>query len=147
MNTRGQIVVDGLESYIKEGKQQLTVRFNNEDITFPYEMNIRWNSPVPDTYGQCKLQLKTKLVNKPYAVGDNVRMTIEVYDRSAQGVVAMPMAIVEISSEIGVRILALQNKRSKKNQDSHRRTLVKHTIEKCEKIHVLHSISTSVFDA
>ncbi|WP_282087043.1 TonB-dependent receptor plug domain-containing protein [Aquimarina algiphila] len=97
INEKGQVVIDGLESYIKEGKQEMAVRFNNEDITFPYEMNIQWDSPVPDSSDECKLQLKTTLMNTRYEVGDNVRMTIEVNNQSTRGI-AMPMAIVGIPS-------------------------------------------------
>ncbi len=96
-NDKGQVVIGGLQNYIKEGEQTVTVSFSDPEITFPYEMNIRWDSPLPDTSKECKLELKTTILDQPYKVGDNVRMTVEVNNRSTRGV-GMPMAIVGIPS-------------------------------------------------
>lgn len=97
VNTQGQIVIDGLNSYIIEGKQTVAVRFTDPKITFPYEMNVRWDSALPDTSSQCQLQLKTTIEDRQYKVGDNIRMTVEVNNRSIRGI-GTPMAIVGIPS-------------------------------------------------
>ncbi len=96
-NEKGQIVMGELQKYIKEGEQIVTVGFSDPEITFPYEMNIRWDSAVPDTSKECNLQLKTTILDQSYSVGDNVRVTVEINNKSIRGV-GMPMAIVGIPS-------------------------------------------------
>ncbi|TPN88882.1 TonB-dependent receptor plug domain-containing protein [Aquimarina algicola] len=97
LNDNGQIVIQNLENYIKEGKQKLSVRFTNPKITFPYEMHVEWDSPLPDTSKQCKLKLETTITKPSYRVGDNVRMTVMVKNTSKTGL-SMPMAIIGIPS-------------------------------------------------
>ncbi|WP_156115583.1 TonB-dependent receptor plug domain-containing protein [Psychroserpens sp. Hel_I_66] len=78
ISANGKITVDGLGAYLKQGKQNVVVRFNNEKSTFPYTMAIGWDSYVPDSSTTPFLDLKTSVANQSFNVGDNVSMTIDV---------------------------------------------------------------------
>ncbi|WP_103068121.1 TonB-dependent receptor plug domain-containing protein [Aquimarina sediminis] len=97
VNEKGKVVINDLNTHIREGKQTIEVRFANPKSTFSYEMNVGWDSSLPDTSPQCQLQLKTTIEEGQYKVGDNIRMTIEVNNKSVKGI-GMPMAIVGIPS-------------------------------------------------
>lgn len=97
INEKGQVVIQNLNSYIKEGEQQIEVYFSNPKQTFPYEMIVKWESTLPDTSNLCKMQLESIIKDQKYAVGDNVRMTVQVSNTSSTGV-GLPMAIIGIPS-------------------------------------------------
>lgn len=78
MNKNGKITFDSISEYFREGKQTLEVRYTNAKATFPYALNVRWDSALPDTSKKCPLQLETIIAKTPHKVGDNVSMRINV---------------------------------------------------------------------
>ncbi|MEW7279036.1 TonB-dependent receptor plug domain-containing protein [Aquimarina sp. 2201CG1-2-11] len=77
----GKIVIDNIASYIIEGNQNLQVQFSNPEITFPYSLNITYDSFLPNSAKDASLALKTTIADKDYKVGDNVSMTIDVINK------------------------------------------------------------------
>ncbi len=96
-SSNGKIRIDSLEKYIGEGTQTLHIKFNNPEVSFPYDMNIRWDSDLPDSSSNCKIALKTEIVPKSYRVGDVVRMKISVKNKEPNGL-PMTTAIIGIPS-------------------------------------------------
>ena len=78
LSDEGKITINGFESYLKTGKQTIKVKFNNPKVTFPYNLNVNWDSTLPDSSEACPLQLQTSILENDYAVGDNVSFNISV---------------------------------------------------------------------
>ncbi|GAA3510449.1 hypothetical protein GCM10022393_24870 [Aquimarina addita] len=97
INDSGKIIISDVAQYLKHGHQKVAVAFSNPEITFPYSFHIQWDSKVPDSSKECRLDLKTKIPNTTYKVGDNVSLTIEVTNITKEGV-PMPTAIIGIPS-------------------------------------------------
>lgn len=98
----GHIKIDSLQKYIKNGKQQVAIRFTNAKASFPYNMNIKWNSSLPNSSENCKVALQTTIVNDTYSVGDVIRMKIAVTNTKKHGL-SMPTAVIGIPSGASVQ--------------------------------------------
>lgn len=81
ISENGKIVIDNLETYMAQGKQNLSVQFSNPEIIFPYSLNINYDSSLPQSSMESPLGLETLIVDKEYNVGDNVSMTIKVTNK------------------------------------------------------------------
>lgn len=97
LNNSGKIDILGIEKYLVKGKQNVSVSFSNKEATFPYSLTVNWDSTLPDSSKECKLSLATEIGTKATKVGDNVRMTVSVKNKTDKGV-SMPIAIVGIPS-------------------------------------------------
>lgn len=97
MNADGKITIDNISNYFISGTQRLSVNFNNPKTTFPYALNVKWDSSLPDTSKECHLELETTIDETPYNVGDNVSMTINVSNKKSEQL-GMVTAIIGIPS-------------------------------------------------
>ncbi len=97
VNKEGTITIDELSHYFKEGKQIVDVLFSNPESTFPYALDISWDSPVPSSSKLCPLALKTEITKQDYNVGDNVSMTVQIKSLSATKL-GMVTAIIGVPS-------------------------------------------------
>jgi hypothetical protein len=93
----GKITINGFENYLKQGKQTIAVKFNNPKTTFPYTLNVNWDSALPDSSKACPLQLETTITGQNHAVGDNVSFNISVANTNAEPL-GMVTTIVGIPS-------------------------------------------------
>lgn len=98
----GKVEIEDLADYMKEGKQKIEINFKNPEVTFPYSINVRWDSFLPDSSEMCRVDLKTEVTNKEYKVGDNVRMDIDVINTTSKGL-PMITAIIGIPSGTSVQ--------------------------------------------
>ncbi len=101
-NDDGKITIDSLENYLKNGKQKVSIKFNNPKTNFAYNMNIKWNSKLPRSSENCKLDLKTTIQDSSHKVGDIVRMQVAVTNTQKHGL-PMATAIIGIPSGLGVQ--------------------------------------------
>ncbi len=97
LNKNGKITFDTIANYFTEGAQTLEVCYTNPKATFPYALNMKWDSSLPDTSKECPLHLETKITKVPYKVGDNVSMTIDVSNKKDEKL-GMVTAIIGIPS-------------------------------------------------
>ncbi|WP_299121502.1 TonB-dependent receptor plug domain-containing protein [uncultured Winogradskyella sp.] len=97
INNEGKIRINGFENYLKTGKQTISVKFNNSKATFPYNLNVKWDSTLPDSSEASPLQLETTILDKNYAVGDNVSFSIKVSNKK-QEPLGMVTTIIGIPS-------------------------------------------------
>lgn len=93
----GKIAIRDFESFLTSGKQNVTVKFNNPKSEFPYSLNVKWDSTLPNSSELCPLQLETTILDKTYAVGDNVSFTVSVTNTKAEPN-GMTTAIIGIPS-------------------------------------------------
>ncbi len=97
ISKNGKIVIQNIESYIKEKEQNLQVKFSNSEATFPYSLNVTYDSFLPDSSNKSSLELKTTIADKVYKVGDNISMLINVINTKNENL-GMVTSIVGIPS-------------------------------------------------
>lgn len=102
INENGRMKIDSLQKYIKNGKQQVKIHFTNAKASFPYNLNVEWNSSLPDSSENCKVALSTSIADNTYKVGDVVRMNIELANTKKHGL-SMPTAVIGIPSGASVQ--------------------------------------------
>ncbi|TCI90366.1 TonB-dependent receptor plug domain-containing protein [Tenacibaculum sp. M341] len=82
LNTvNGKVEIKNIESYFTKGNQNIKVQFSDIKNTFPYSLNITYDSFLPDSSTECPVLLKTSITDKKYKVGDNVSMSIKVKNK------------------------------------------------------------------
>ena len=104
----GKIAISGLEAYLKKGKQTLGISFSNTDNTFPYSFNIAYETSLPESSIENPLEFNTEIADKPYHVGDNVSMSINVSNTKNEHL-GMVTAIVGIPSGTTAQPWQLKN--------------------------------------
>jgi len=89
------IVIDGLDKFVGQGKQKVEVRFSGCKNPLPYAMNIAYSTTLPVSSAQCVVSLKTTLNAKQAKVGETIRLTATLKNKTAQGQ-PMTMGIIGI---------------------------------------------------
>ncbi len=93
----GKITITGLSKYLKKGNENVTVTFSNPEISFPYALDVTWDSRLPNTSTKCPLTLETVIPNTSYNVGDNVSMAVNIANTKTESL-GMVTAIIGIPS-------------------------------------------------
>lgn len=81
MTKNGKIVIENIESYITNKKQNIQVKFSNSDVTFPYSLNVTYDSFLPESSKESPLAFETIIADNSYNVGDNVSMIVNVTNK------------------------------------------------------------------
>ncbi len=97
VNNEGKITLNNITDYLVKGTQTLKIQYTNPDTTYPYSLNMVWDSYVPDSSKECPIKLETVITNQAYKVGDNVSMTINVSNKKEEQL-GMVTAIIGIPS-------------------------------------------------
>ncbi len=97
VNASGKITLTSISHYFKEGKQTVAIHFTNSKTTFPYALNLTWDSTLPDTSTRSPLNLETVIAPASHKVGDNVSMVINVSNKKEEKL-GMVTAIIGIPS-------------------------------------------------
>jgi hypothetical protein len=92
---RNSIVLDGLERTIAQGKQKVEVRFSGCKNALPYAMNVSYSTTLPESSKQCVVNLETKLSTRAVKVGETLRLTATLKNKTAEDQ-PMTMAIIGI---------------------------------------------------
>lgn len=92
---KNNIVLDGLEKDLLHGKQKVEVRFTGCKNALPYAMNVSYSTTLPESSKQCVVNLETKLSKRAVKVGETIRLTATLKNKTAEGQ-PMTMAIIGI---------------------------------------------------
>ncbi|MDW8418562.1 MAG: MG2 domain-containing protein [Chitinophagales bacterium] len=92
---KGNIVITGLEQYIREGKQKVEVHFKGCKNALPYTFHASYSTSLPQSDKECVVSLETKLSGRQVRVGETLRMTATLKNTTQQGQ-PMTMAILGI---------------------------------------------------
>ena len=92
---RNNVVMDGLEKFVQQGKQKIEVRFKGCKQALPYAMNVSYNTSLPESSKECVVNLETKLSAKQVKVGETIRLSSTLKNKTNQGQ-PMTMAIIGI---------------------------------------------------
>ena len=91
---QGDIIIAGLEKYIGNGKQIIEVRFKGCNQALPYAMSVTYNTAaVPESAKDCAVDITTKLSATEAKVGETVRLSATVKNKTANGQ-PMTMALI-----------------------------------------------------
>lgn len=101
-NTRGDIVMDGIEHYMQEGSQTFKVIFDDTKEALPYSMNVSWASYKPNSHNECKVKLQTLLSDKETQTGKTVRLTTILTNTTHSGL-PMTVALIGIPSGLSLQ--------------------------------------------
>lgn len=93
------IVLGDIASYLKEGKSTLTVRFVGTKTALPYALLVSYNTSLPNSAEECVIGLETKLHKREARVGETVRLTTTVSNKTEMG---QPMTVALIGIPAGL---------------------------------------------
>jgi len=92
---RNNVVIDGLEKFVQQGKQKIEVRFKGCKQALPYAMNISYSTSLPESSKECVVNLEAKLSAKQVKVGETLRLSSTLENKTNQGQ-PMTMAFIGI---------------------------------------------------
>ncbi|WP_175288776.1 TonB-dependent receptor plug domain-containing protein [Flagellimonas eckloniae] len=93
----GILKIDGIEEFLSEGKQSVEIHFQNPEKTFPYTLDIKWESHLPKSSPNTFVDLRTILADSVVKVGNIARMRIDIANKR-DSPVSMTTAIIGIPS-------------------------------------------------
>lgn len=112
VNHRGEIVFNHLEEHLIPGENTIRVQYNETDEAIPYTLDFSWTSLTPNSSNECVLNITTNLSQKKVKVGETVRLSVTLSNKTAQGQ-PMSMAIIGIPSGLGVQPWQLKEMQEK----------------------------------
>ena len=110
---REAIVLAGIEKYLGEGKNKLELKYRNAQHPLPYSIAVSWNTEVPLSSASCVVDLKTELNTKSSKVGEIVRLTAVLKNKSAEGL-PNTMAIIGVPAGCSAQPWQLKEMMDKK---------------------------------
>ena len=93
------IKIEGLEEYISSGEHKIQVKYLEAKNPLPYTLQVRWNTVVPNSSPECKVALKCELSTTKAKVGENVRLSVELSNKTNEG---QPMTVAIIGIPAGL---------------------------------------------
>jgi alpha-2-macroglobulin-like protein len=114
---KGAIEINGLEEYLKEeGQHDVKIKYVGVKTPLPYSMAVNWNTALPNSDKECAIDLKTKLASKTANVGQTVRLTAVITNKT-NSEVPSTMAIIGIPAGFTVQPWQLKELQEKKIVD------------------------------
>lgn len=107
------ICIDSLQQYMQPGLQNWEVRFNGITNPVPFTMDLNWSINTPNPSERCSVRFNTTLSQAQCKVGDLVRMSVQLKNKTSGGL-PMTMAMIGIPSG-----LTLQPWQLKEMQEKH----------------------------
>ncbi|MBN2612941.1 MAG: TonB-dependent receptor plug domain-containing protein [Bacteroidales bacterium] len=93
------IVADNLERFQKPGRQSFTVSYFNTENPLPYSLDFSWTSRTPSSDTDCKVDITTKTNNSTVLMGELVRITTTVKNKTNEG---LPMNVTLVGIPSGL---------------------------------------------
>ncbi len=93
----GKISIPNIEQYFTTGPQTVQVGFSNPEVMLPYNLNLQWDSSLPNSSADCLLAFQQTLAQQSCKVGDNVNLQVQVQNKTKDGL-GMAIALVGIPS-------------------------------------------------
>lgn len=110
------IVLDSLEQFMNEGKHDLKVKFVGTKNPLPHSVAVSWNTSLPDSDQECKVDMKTKLASRSVNQGETVRLTAAIKNKTSEGIPS-PIAIIGIPAGLSLQPWQLKEMQEKKMFD------------------------------
>jgi hypothetical protein len=111
-----EISLKNWEKPLTKGKHEITIKYVDCKNALPYSIGIQWNTNVPNSQKECKVNLKTELVSSKIKVGETLRLTTTLQNKVSEGL-PMTLAIVGIPSGLSPQLWQLKELQEKKVVD------------------------------
>ncbi|MBX9850157.1 MAG: carboxypeptidase regulatory-like domain-containing protein [Cytophagaceae bacterium] len=105
-----------LEKFLSEGKHKIKVKYPGVKEALPYSFAINYNTFLPANAQECKVTLKTKILNSTVKAGETVRMNVILSNTSKEGL-PMTMAVIGIPAGMTAQPWQLKEIQEKKMVD------------------------------
>lgn len=112
----GKIAIKGLEKYLREGENTVSVRFLEAESPLPYTFDVKWNSLTPASDKKCQVYLQTTLSAGNTKVGETVRLNAQLQNLTNKGL-PMTIALIGIPSGLSLQPWQLKEIQNKKMVD------------------------------
>ncbi len=89
------IVLAGIESYLNDGKNVLSVAYPNVEHPLPYTLSVLYHSNQPNSSDSCQVALETTLADGKVKMGETVRLSTTLINKTNDGL-PMTLAVVGI---------------------------------------------------
>jgi hypothetical protein len=109
---RDNLTIDGLDKFVKQGKQKISIRYKGAKNALPYTMNVSYSTTLPQSSKDCVASLETKLNTKQVKVGETVRLTVSLKNKTNTGQ-PMTMAIIGIPAGLSAQPWQLKEMQDK----------------------------------
>ncbi|TAF35174.1 MAG: hypothetical protein EAZ57_01595 [Cytophagales bacterium] len=110
------ILIEGLEKYLREGKNRIKIQFVGVKNALPYNVRIDWASSLPQSSKNCKVSLETTLAKTQTQVGEVVRLSTKLTNITKEGL-PMTLAMVGIPGGLSPQPWQLKELQEKKIVD------------------------------
>jgi alpha-2-macroglobulin-like protein len=111
---KGAITVEGLEKYMSSnGKHSMKIKYIGVKNPLPYSVAVNWNTALPNSDKECKIDLKTTLSSKTANVGETVRLSAVITNKK-DAEVPSTMAIIGIPAGFTAQPWQLKELQEKK---------------------------------
>lgn len=107
------IVIEGLEKHITSGKNKITVKYLGVKNPLPYSIAVQWNTTLPNSSKECVVDLECKLASNKAKVGETVRLTSTITNKTTEG---QPMTVAIIGIPAGLTAQPWQLKELQEKQ-------------------------------
>jgi TonB-dependent SusC/RagA subfamily outer membrane receptor len=97
MTNNGKIIMQGISSLLTEGKQTVDIQFSGDEASFPYSLNVQYESFLPASSENSPLLLETVIAEEAKRVGDDASMQINVRNKE-NNPLGMVTAVIGIPS-------------------------------------------------
>lgn len=95
---RNNVELPGLEKFVAAGTQDIKVRFKGCKNALPYTVNMTYSTTLPESSKECVVSLSTQLGAKQVKVGETLRLTATLKNKTNQG---QPMTMTIIGLPAG----------------------------------------------
>lgn len=96
-----KIHLSGFGNYLKNGKNKISIAYEDTQQPLPYAINISYNTYTPPDSKKCKVQLSTRLKNTKIDIGQTARMNIKISNKTDKN---LPMTLARIGIPTGLDI-------------------------------------------
>lgn len=111
-----EILIPNLASFLKEGKQAITVAYKGTKTPMPWDLEVTYTTRLPQNSPECVLALSTKLPQNKVKMGETIRLTTTLTNTSAKGQ-PMTMAMIGIPAGLSLQPWQLKELQEKKVVD------------------------------
>ena len=102
-----KLVFEDFGKFLKEGENELELRFDGMKEAIPYSLRIEWATLTPQSAKECPLNIETNLAATNVKVGENIRLTTVIKNTSEKDA---PSAMAMIGIPAGLSLQPWQLK-------------------------------------
>jgi hypothetical protein len=108
-----EIEIPELTQFLSTGENKVDIAFEGTKSAIPYELQLSYNTRMPNNSDKCELELATKLPSASTKMGETVRMSTQIKSKSKRDQ-PIVMAMIGIPAGLSVQMWQLKELQEKK---------------------------------